>query len=60
VVGAMPGVRSVRVIALPHAGREHDVVLEIAGPVTEADVKAWCDAHLSAYKRPSSIRVGGA
>jgi long-chain acyl-CoA synthetase len=60
VVGAMPGVRSVRVIALPHAGREHDVALEIAGPVTEADVKAWCDAHLSAYKRPSSIRVGGA
>jgi long-chain acyl-CoA synthetase len=57
VVGAMPGVRGVRVIAMPDPFRENDIVLEIAGDVTEADVKAWCEAQLAVYKRPSVIRV---
>jgi len=57
VVAAMPGVRGVRVIALPDPLRENDIALEIEGDVTEADVKAWCEAQLAVYKRPSVVRV---
>lgn len=57
VVAAMPGVRSVRVIALPDPTRENDIGLEITGDVSEADVKSWCDAQLATYKRPSVIRL---
>jgi long-chain acyl-CoA synthetase len=57
VVGAMPGVRGVRVIAVPDPLRENDIVLEVTGEVTEADVKAWCEAQLAVYKRPSAIRL---
>jgi long-chain acyl-CoA synthetase len=57
VVGAMPGVRGVRVIAMPDPLRENDIVLEVTGEVTEADVKAWCEAQLAVYKRPSAVRL---
>jgi long-chain acyl-CoA synthetase len=58
VVGAMPGVRAVVVRAIPSAAREHDIRLEVEGEVTPAEVTAWCEARLSAYKRPSEVVVG--
>ena len=57
VVGAMPGVRAVRVVAVPDALRENEIVLDVAGDVAADEVKSWCDANLSAYKRPSTISV---
>ena len=57
VVGAMPGVRSVRVIPIPEPLRENEITLEVEGDVTKTDVKAWCDVQLAAYKRPSAITV---
>ena len=60
VVGAMPGVRGVRVMALPDSLRENDIALEIEGEITEAAVKAWCETQLAVYKRPSVIRIATA
>jgi long-chain acyl-CoA synthetase len=57
VVGAMPGVRAVRVRAIAEASREHDIGIEVAGEVTEEAVAAWCQPRLAAYKQPSEIRV---
>jgi long-chain acyl-CoA synthetase len=57
VVGAMPGVSGVAVHAVPDSVRENDIVLEVMGDVTAADVKGWCDERLSVYKRPSSITI---
>ena len=57
VVGAMPGVRSVRVFAIPEASKENDVGADITGQVSEADVKQWCETRLSAYKQPTVIRI---
>jgi len=57
VVGAMPGVRSVRVRAIPDLTREHDIALDVDGDVAPADVRAWCEARLSAYKQPTKVNV---
>jgi long-chain acyl-CoA synthetase len=57
VVGAMPGVRSARVFAIPEASKENDVCVEITGSVSEAGVKQWCETRLSAYKQPTVIRI---
>ena len=57
VLGALPGVRTVRVHGVPDAASEHEVAAEVAGDVTEAQVKAWAEAHLAAYKRPTRIAV---
>ncbi len=57
VVGAMPGVRGVRVRAIPEPAREHDIAIEVSGDVTEDDVKAWCQPRLAAYKQPSVITI---
>jgi long-chain acyl-CoA synthetase len=57
VVGELPGVRSARVRAIPEPARENDIGLDVTGPVSEADVKAWCEARLSAYKQPSMVTV---
>jgi acyl-CoA synthetase (AMP-forming)/AMP-acid ligase II len=57
VLGAMPGVRSVRVSAIPEPSKENDVCADIHGEVSEADVKQWCDTRLSAYKQPTVIRI---
>ncbi|MES2524366.1 MAG: AMP-binding protein [Gemmatimonadota bacterium] len=57
VIGEMPGVTSVRVWAIPDEIRENDVGVEVTGDVSEADVKAWCEGRLSAYKQPSEITV---
>ncbi len=58
VVMLMPGVRAVRVRAIPEPIRENDIALEVEGDVTVDDVKSWCDAHLASYKRPSEIVRG--
>ena len=58
-IAELLGVRAVRVRAIPHPARENDVGVEIEGDVTEAQVKAWCEARLSAYKVPSEIAVVG-
>ena len=57
VVAAMPGVTHVAVRAIPERTREHDIGLDVVGRVAERDVKAWCEARLSAYKQPSEIVV---
>jgi long-chain acyl-CoA synthetase len=57
VVCAMPGVRLVRVRAVPDPVRENDIALDVDGDVTAAAVTAWCEARLSAYKQPSEVVV---
>ncbi len=57
VIGALPGVTTVRAWAVPEPSRENDVAVEIAGAVTEAEVRRWCEARLSAYKQPSVITI---
>jgi len=60
VVGEMPGVRRVRVRAVPDPMRENDIAIEVEGSVDEAGVSAWCERHLAAYKRPTFIAVTSA
>lgn len=61
VVGAMPGVESVRAFAIPESARGNDIGVEIRarGELGEAAVKAWCEPRLAAYKLPSVITVRG-
>jgi long-chain acyl-CoA synthetase len=59
VIGEMPGVRTVRITAIPDPVRENDITVEVDGDVTAADVKAWCDDRLAVYKRPSVVTVSG-
>ena len=33
------------------------MVLRVAGGVTEAEVRAWCQERLSAYKQPSEVEI---
>ncbi|HEY0778221.1 MAG TPA: AMP-binding protein [Gemmatirosa sp.] len=57
VVGEMPGVRRVRVRAVPDAVREHDIVLEVEGRVEEGEVRRWCEERLGGYKQPRGVEV---
>ncbi len=60
VVEACPGVRSVRVYAIPEAARENDIGLEVTvapSAATEESIRAWCAAHLAHYKQPAEIRI---
>ncbi|HUQ80707.1 MAG TPA: AMP-binding protein [Gemmatimonadaceae bacterium] len=57
VIGEMPGVSAVRVTAVPEPLRENDIAITVAGDVSAAAVKAWCDDRLAAYKRPSAITI---
>jgi long-chain acyl-CoA synthetase len=57
VVRLLPGVRAVRVRAVPEPAKENDIALDVEGDVTPDDVKRWCAAHLSAYKQPSVVDV---
>ncbi len=59
VLRALPGVADVRVSAVPDAASEHAVHLSLSGTVSEAEVRAWADARLSPYKRPSSVELRG-
>lgn len=60
-IARMPGVRSVRVSAIPEPTRENDIALVItrdgSRDVVESDVKAWCERHLAQYKQPSRIEI---
>jgi acyl-CoA synthetase (AMP-forming)/AMP-acid ligase II len=58
-VGELPGVTRVRVRAIPDPVREHDIGLDVEGSVSEAEVRAWCERRLSAYKQPSEVTVTG-
>jgi acyl-CoA synthetase (AMP-forming)/AMP-acid ligase II len=57
VIGELPGVRAVRVSAMPHPLKENAIVVDVKGGVGEEDVRLWCAARLSAYKQPSVINV---
>jgi len=56
-VEELPGVRRACVRAVPEPARENDIVLEVEGDASEAAVRAWCEARLSAYKQPSVIQI---
>lgn len=56
-IGELPGVSTVRAYAIPEPTREHDVAVEVTGTVSEAEVRAWCERRLSAYKQPTTIAV---
>ena len=57
VLGTLPGVRAVSVTGEPDPASEHEVAATVTGSVSEADVKAWAEAHLSAYKRPTRLTI---
>lgn len=57
VLGTLPGVRAVSVTGEPDPASEHEVAARVTGSVSEADVKAWAEAHLSAYKRPTRLTI---
>jgi long-chain acyl-CoA synthetase len=57
VIGAMPGVTHVEVTPIPDPSKENDILVRVRGSVAADDVKAWCEARLSAYKQPTLIEV---
>ena len=57
VVGTMPGVARVEVSPIPEPSKENDIRLRVWGRVTEADVRAWCESRISAYKQPTAIEI---
>jgi len=71
-IAAMPGVQTVSVSATPDDVRENGIHARVvvtsggtghassAAPrPTPDDVTSWCKRHLSAYKIPTTIEVGG-
>lgn len=57
VIGAMPGVRAVRVSGAPGHTNEPEVAVEIVGAVSEAALHAWLETRLSVYKRPTRVSI---
>jgi long-chain acyl-CoA synthetase len=57
VIGGMAGVADVRVSGIPEPAREIDIRVDVWGAITEAEVKAWCESQLGAYKQPAVIEV---
>jgi long-chain acyl-CoA synthetase len=58
LVGTMPGVLECAVVGMPDASAGEAVRLVVVrddAGLTEAQVRAWCDAHLPGYKRPRSV-----
>jgi len=61
VVAQIPGVRACAAVSMPdaRAGEAVKLVLVKTDPgsasPTEAEVRAWCDTHLSGYKRPKVV-----
>ena len=53
----LPGVRAVRVRAIPVPARENDIGVEVEGSVAVDDIERWCEERLSAYKQPSEISI---
>jgi long-chain acyl-CoA synthetase len=56
-VEELAGVTRAEVRALPDPEREHAIALRVAGAVTEAEVRAWCEQRLSAYKQPAVVEI---
>jgi long-chain acyl-CoA synthetase len=56
-VEELDGVARAEVRALPDEEREHAIALRVTGTVTEADVRAWCEQRLSAYKQPAVVEI---
>ncbi len=65
VLTQMPGVRECAAVGVPDekAGEAVKVIIvrEQAGASspTEAEVRAWCEAHLTGYKRPKVVEFRG-
>ena len=57
VIARMPGVEEVVVTPIPEPTKENDIHVGIRGSVTDAEVKAWCESRLSAYKQPTVIEI---
>ena len=61
VVTQMPGVLECAAVGVPdgHAGEAVKLIVVKADPASaspsEADIRAWCDARLSGYKRPRFV-----
>jgi long-chain acyl-CoA synthetase len=51
-----PRIETARVTGVPHPTHEHDIVVELDGPADDAEVRAWCEVRLAAYKQPTLIR----
>jgi len=58
-VSELPGVREVRVRAIPEPLRDFDIALDVDGTVTADAIRQWCETRLSAYKQPASVIVSG-
>jgi long-chain acyl-CoA synthetase len=58
VIGELAGVREVEVSAVPEPSKENDIRVRVRGTVTEAAVRDWCEARLSAYKQPTFVETG--
>jgi len=58
-IAQLPGVREIEVSPIPEPSREHDIRVRVRGAVTEADVRAWCETRLSAYKQPTVVEIVG-
>ena len=56
-IGELPGVREVAVSPIPEPSKENDIRVRVRGAVTEAAVRQWCEARLSAYKQPSVVEI---
>jgi len=57
VIGAMPGVREVEVSRIPEPSKENDIRVRVRGAVSEAELREWCEARLSAYKQPTVVEI---
>ena len=59
VLAAHPAVLDAAVFGIPDAefGESVKGVVELAGPVDEAELLAWCHEHLATYKCPRSIDI---
>lgn len=51
------GVATAAVTAHPNPQHDNDIVLSVAGSISENDVRDWCERRLSAYKQPTTILV---
>jgi long-chain acyl-CoA synthetase len=59
-IALLDGVRTVAVTGVPDALKEHEIAVAVTGDTTEAAVRAWCEALLSAYKQPGTITIAPA
>lgn len=56
-VAELAGVEGVQVQPVPEPLKGNEILLRVAGAVTEAQVRRWCEQRLSAYKQPSVVEL---